>query len=323
MTQQFGRACTLYLSDGNKALDLSQFRIQFHTTSSDIQTPNQAYIRIYNLARETMQGIIDEYVSVVLQAGYQGSIGDIFKGTIIRFKRGKESNVDSYLDILAADGDEGYNFGVISQSFAAGSHVRAQIDALAAQMGLSVDSSVYSTLESPTAATGGIVLPRGRVLWGMARYHLSNIAAACNARWSIQNGVLTFVPLTGYLPGEAVVVNSQTGMIGIPESTEEGIKVKTLLNPLYKIGTRIQLAEKDVTAYPGLNGAGYLSKIDPNLFGKGNLPPFFPASVTSDGFYRVMAIEHDGDTRGMPWYSELVCLAVDPSAAPNNSVKAF
>lgn len=306
---QFGRSCKLILSNGEKGLDLSEFRVRFFVKLDDCESTNKAFIRVYNLRPETTEGIVAEFNSVLLQAGYRSRAADIFHGTIIRFEYGRESATDNYLEIVGADGDYGHNFAVISMSFAAGSSTRAQVDALAASMGVSVDPSVYETLETPNAATGG-VLPRGRVMWGMSRAAMSDIAKNANARWSIQNGVLTLIPLTGYLPGDAVVLNRDTGLVGTPCVTEEGINVRALLNPLFRIGNRVQINNADITKtkvinqfYPGVE-------------------PYWPANVyRGDGVYRIIACAHCGDTRGQEWYSDLICLAIDGTAPPENSVK--
>ena len=314
-----GRVCKLVVSTGSQGLDLSEFRINFHVKAADTQTPNMAYIRIYNLAPSTRASIIQTCRSVLLQAGYTNNYGGIFQGNIIRFKQGKESNVDSYLDIIAADGDEGYNFGVISQSFAAGSNTIDHVYAIAAQMGINVDKSVATALSNPMGATGGIQ-PRGTVLYGMGRALLTDIARDHNARWSIQNGTLIMVLNTGYLPGQAIVVNSQTGMIGIPEATDNGIQVQIELNPLVQIGGLIQLNQDSISTYPNMS-AGYLTD-STQVRG---IAPFYAATVSTDGFYRIMAVEHEGDTRGGQnglWSSDLICLAVDQTAPSVSSVQA-
>ena len=46
----------------------------------------------------------------------------------------------------------------------------------------------------------------------------------------------------------------------------------------------------------------------------------FFASTTNDGFYRTLVVSHVGDSRGTEWYTKLVCLNLDPSAAPGKSV---
>lgn len=289
--------------------DLSALRFKFEVRASDLDTPNNAVIRVYNLADSTIENI-REFNQVSLQAGYvNGNVGTIFSGDVKQYRRGKESNVDSYLDILAADGDQAYNFGIVNTTLAPGSNLTQRLNALADAMGVVLDKKAPQIIAN---STGGIIpLPRGKVLYGMARTHLRNIANSTSTRWSIQNGVLTFVPLAGYLPGQAVVINSTTGMIGQPEATDQGITVKTLLNPLIKIGTRVQINNKDINQTIKIYGTGQVGYQD---------TLYLPARTTEDGFYRVMVAEHFGDTRGNEWYSDLVCLDVDVT---NNSVLPY
>jgi hypothetical protein len=39
--------------------------------------------------------------------------------------------------------------------------------------------------------------------------------------------------------------------------------------------------------------------------------------LNADGLYYVMIADHQGDTRGLAWYSELLCLAIDASIPAN------
>ena len=58
-SDQFGRACQLivYQKGNLSGLDLSQLRIKFSVKRSDVQTPNTADIRVYNLSAETALSI--------------------------------------------------------------------------------------------------------------------------------------------------------------------------------------------------------------------------------------------------------------------------
>jgi hypothetical protein len=49
---------------------------------------------------------------------------------------------------------------------------------------------------------------------------------------------------------------------------------------------------------------------------------YYPATVTHDGFYRVIAAEHVGDTRRNDWYTELTCMAADVSSPVALSVQS-
>lgn len=313
MSKQFGRFVNLVLASGGNGLDLSKMRIRFTIGQNDADAPNTAEIRVYNLSDQTTKQAMKEFDSVVLDAGYEENHAIIFKGTIKQFRRGKESNVDSFLDILAADNDLGYNFGVINQTFAPNVTPREIIDACAKAMGCTVDPNVDKVIEG-VQATGGVMLnPRGKVAFGLARSYMRDIAVTFNARFSIQNGQVTLIPLTGYLPGEAVKINSLTGMIGIPEATSDGIQVRVLLNPQIKVGGSIQLNNRDITQ----------AQINDRFFPGYKSQTFIASTVEGDGFYRVLVAEHKGDTRDTPWYTDLVCLNLDPSADPNKAVLPY
>lgn len=307
-SDQYLRKCTLIVSTGTKGLDLSDLRIVFRVDGADVQSPNTASIRIYNLSDTTAQQIQKEFTAVTLQAGYQtGNYGIIFAGTIKQVKRGKENATTTFVEILAADGDLAYNYSTISTSLAAGASYGDQVKAVAASMAA---NGVTQGDTSAMSATGGI-LPRGKVFFGMARDQMRNLAASTGTRWSIQNGKVIAIPLTGYLPGQAVVLNSKSGLIGVPEATEDGIRVKCLLNPMIKVGGRIQINNADINSTT-VKEQGFPQYTSLNFF----------ASVTNDGFYRVLVCSYEGDTRGQPWWADLTCLAVDSSAPVDDSVKA-
>lgn len=284
-------------------IDLSALRIRFVVRQWDIQTPNYTVIRVYNLKSETAQKIQKEFTSVVLQAGYQdGNYGVIFSGTVKQIKRGREDQVTTYLDIMAADGDQSYNFGTVNTSLAAGSTANDHVKAIAAGMGLQVGFA------SPLPASK---LPRGKVIYGMGRDHMRTVANATNSSYSIQDGKLQIISLTGYAPGEAVVLTSKTGMIGMPEQTEDGIRVTCLLNPQIKIGTRLQIDNASIQR----------AAKDPSL--QGELSFNFLPQISDDGFYRTLVCNFIGDTRGNDWYSDITCLAVNDTVTPSLAVKGY
>lgn len=298
-------------ADTQPALDLSEFKYQFHIRQQDAQTPNTAVIRVINLSDQTVKTIQNEFTRVVLQAGYKyAATGVIFDGTIVQTRRGRERNVDSYLDIYAAEGTLPYQYAVVNQTLAPGATPKQQaeaIDKVISPLGLTIENT------DAFVSTGG-VLPRGKVLFGMAMAHLDQLTITTGTTWAIRGGKVSVIPLTGYLPGEAVVLNSQTGLIEQPEATQEGIKVRCLLNPKIRVGTRVQIANYLINS---VSNRGALVPSYDNPFAGAF------ASVTDDGFYRVLVIEYEGDSRGQPWYQELTCLAVDATVAPDKSVKLY
>lgn len=305
------RKWSLIVANDTQGIDLSEMHVKFKITAMNEESPNTGTFRVYNLSPETVKAIISknngvEYTKVQFQAGYEnGAYGQVFAGTIMQFRKGRENSTDTYLDILAADGDVFYNFGTMAASVAAGTTKNEIIAKIAEQMGL--------PLGYVPPISGG-TLPRGKVFWGMGRLGMRNVAQSSGMSWTIEDGKLQMIPLKGYLPGEAVALNSSTGMIGLPEQTDEGIKVRTLLNPKLKLGGLIQIDNQSIN-----QTIAQASQVIPGGFGQlpynqwaGN--PQLLADVTNDGFYFLYAVEHTGDNRGQEWYSECVGLALDKSS---------
>lgn len=313
---QFGRKASLIVSAGTQGLNLSDMRFKFRTTNQDAQTPNTLYVRIYNLKKETIQKIGAEFTTITLQAGYEnGNFGIIFQGTIKQTATGRERNVDSFLDIWGADGDDWYNFSVICQSLKAGQTPQQTIDAITNAASVNGIPPVAFANDATGliagAATGTFqTLSRGKVMFGMSRDYARDWANKNGFSWSLQQGQFVVVPITGYRPGEAVVLSSTTGLIGVPEATADGVRVRALLNPLIRIGCLVQIAQSDINQITvQQQGLAYALPI--------------ATVTTAAGFYRVMTAEYEGDMRGQEWYVDMICLAVDVSATgPNNSVKA-
>ncbi|MFW5005046.1 phage protein [Pseudomonas aeruginosa] len=293
---QYLRQISLKIGNDQTALDLSDLRIRFSVRRGDLKTPNSADIRVYNVSDQTAQRAQKEFERIVLQAGYAGNFGVIFDGTIKQVRRGRESQTDTYLDITAADGDSAYNWAVINTSLAAGStpedHLQAAMKAM--------ESRGITMGERPPLPTNK--LPRGKVMFGMTRDYLDTLGKTQDLSWSFQDGKLTLIPNTAYLPGEAVVVNSATGMVGLPEQTQNGITVKMLLNPSVKVGRRLQINNASIQQMRYGLAIG-----DDPVTRKALVSVYLDA----DGFYRSIVVNHSGDSRGNEWYTDVICLAID------------
>ncbi|WYX08229.1 hypothetical protein WJ978_19910 [Achromobacter xylosoxidans] len=121
MADQWLRKASLVLENAaGDQLDISQLHFKFSISAADVQTPAAAQIRVYNLSDNTAQRIQKEFAKVTLRAGYEGNFGTIFVGDVKQIRRGKETSIDKYLDITAANGDMAYNFAVANFTLAAG-----------------------------------------------------------------------------------------------------------------------------------------------------------------------------------------------------------
>lgn len=305
-TLQYLRECRLIVSDASgQALDLSKFRIKFAVKRSNAQTPNTASIKVYNVAPNTALAIQQQFTRVVLQAGYQGNYGVIFAGNTKQTIIGRESATDTFVEIIAGDGDVAYNFAIVNASVGANSCAQDQVNACinskngTASLGTTAGGN--STLPTTTR------LPRGKALYGQAKQYLRDIADSTGYDWSIQNEKVVFVPKNGYLPGTAISINAQNGMVGSPQQTLQGVNVKCLINPSLQMGGRVQLDNSSIQRLAiDLSVPGTAAAI--------------PAPLTTDGVYFILLMQHNGDTRGIEWYTSLVTVYIDPSLPINSAV---
>jgi hypothetical protein len=290
------------------------FRMVFRIRHADWTTPGTAEIRIYNLADSTAADLVNEFDTVQLQAGYiTGHYGTIFQGTIKQYKRGRESAVDSYLDIFAADGDYAWNYGFLHGPYPPGT-TSIQLAQKIADAAVSAGGNVR--IGEMTAAPI-VKAPRTVIQYGSLADEADELARTMGTTWSIQNGEIQHLNSTAYKQGEIVVINSSTGMIGAPEITNDWIYVTCLLNPNLYVRGRVQLDNKSINQYyaPGgvpirpLQGTDYKSLQFREL-----------APIAQDGVYVILVIDHTGDTRGLPWYSHITCLTTDLSATTAGQV---
>lgn len=334
MTQQYLRECSLIVGPGSGAgVELGQFRIVFEVRRGDRQTPNTCDARVYNLAASTVNTVrSSEFTQLQLQVGYQGqSLATIFRGSIKQVRTGRENQKDSWVAFTAADGDEAYNFAPAAFTIAAGSPLGNSVRQVIASMVTNIPKSSPTGGTSGQPVTSGYVPPlntngttRGRVCYGNAKDELRELADSQDCKYSVQDGAVNLVPNTGYIPGSAVLISPFTGLIGVPEQTQNGLSVRVLLNPNIKIGQTVKL-NSDVNQYR--YGVDLGSQATNEILKKTTL------ATNADGLYYVMRAEHTGDTRGVPWYTNLNCLAVNAetpisdvdrsSIFPSNAIKRW
>lgn len=307
-TQQFGREFKLLVSNkAGTAIDLSPLRVKFAVKKSGYMTPNVANIIVYNLDESMALLIKKEFTQVVMQGGYSGNFGVIFRGNIKQTIIGRENGTDTFLNLICGDGDQAYNFAIVTQpvgsAVSGGASAIDQMNAAAGAMNAQGVGAGY------IAAPPAVKLPRCKVMFGNARDYIKTIADTNNFAWSIQDEKIVFLPQGTYLPSQAVVLTSKTGIIGTPQQTTIGIMAKCLMNPKIKCHGRVQIDNSKVQKY----------QID---FTQPGSPANTPVPLSNDGMYYVLVAEHTGDTRGTDWYTNLQMLTIDVSSNPLNSVQA-
>lgn len=293
MSIQYIREVKLSVTAGGQSVDMSALRIRFRVQQNNVQRPNVADITVTNPSPDTIAKIKKEGQSVSLDAGYEDSAATIFRGDLIQKRSGRENPVETYLALLATSGDRAYNFAVVSKTLAAGSTYRDQVDVISKEM------KKYGVETGFIADLGSAKMPRARTMFGMARDLLRDIAFATGTSWSIQNNKLQIVKNQESLPGQAIKLNSRTGLIGRPQQTLNGIVVRSLLNPRIVPGTRLQIDQSSIEQ----------AAFSPNFAAEAQ-NAMIPA-LADDGFYKVLVADHFGDTRGNSFYTDSVCIRAD------------
>lgn len=299
MTRQWLReaALTVFDQNGAGAEIPADLRLKFHIIRATIQSPNTAIITIYNVSDETAARFEQEFKRISLSAGYPGGTGLIFNGTIKQARRGRDSNVDRWIEVVAGDGDVAYNWSYTSASLAAGSTAADRVACLDA------DFARYGVQPGPRPPelAQKNPSPRGCVLEGNTRDLMRAEAEAAGCDWFIDGMMSYFLPRNQVRDGAAVLLTSETGLIGLPQQTEIGINIRCLINPSVRLGGAISIGNSFVQEYR-----------QPTNY---TATPF-PPSINRDGLYKVVSMDFAGDTRGQEWYCDMICVAIDDTLRP-------
>ncbi len=284
------------------------FRIVFECKSWVSEVPNNGTFKVYNLAPGTA-GQFKVGQTVTFAAGYRGSSGVIFSGSIVQVNRGKDNATDTTTTLYATQSDPAHNYGQVNTTLKAGS------------TGLDVFKALLQAMPGlqqgniPTKALQALTYPRSVTLTGMARHHLHTLAHSVGGtfHYDAVSPLLHITQLTDQGTGSPITLNASTGMIGLPTQDASGVNVRCLLNPQIQKNSLIHIDQKSiqsVTPDLSIGGAGTIG----SQLARGD--------TTADGIYRVVYLEQVGDSRGDPWFCECNCIAVTgrgPTAAQINA----
>ena len=225
--RQFGRQLRLEIGNATSGIAISNLRVAFEFQKSIDAKPNPGRIRVWNLNRDHMHQILTgQYDRAQLAVGYS-ELRTIFAGDIIK-PRVKREGLDFIIDLECGDGDIDYQTARVATTLKAG--------ATDAQIGGELAKTMTRTSKGVIDAPVTRALPRGKVLCGNTRDVLSRVATNNGADWSVQDGELIMLPAGKVLPGESALLSQETGMIGAPEATDNGLELACLLNPALRVG---------------------------------------------------------------------------------------
>ncbi|MBP6018803.1 MAG: hypothetical protein KA735_04875 [Burkholderiaceae bacterium] len=264
--KQFGRRWRLEIGSKTDGIEIEGLRVAFEITKSIDAKPNLGKIDVWNLNRDNMNRILSGELNLVkLWVGYD-TLRVIYAGDIVK-KRVKRDDLDFITLLDCGDGHVDYQNSLMTVTLAAGSTERDALEAAAKTM----KNTRPGAIDLPNARA----LPRARVLTGNARNVLGRVAANNNADWSVQDGELVMIPADKVLPGEAVFLSQETGMIGSPEATDNGLELACLCNPELRVGGLVRVE---------------------------SILEYF------NGDYKIVHLQHAGDGIGGDWLSKITVI---------------
>lgn len=306
MTQQYLRKVQLSIQDtkSNKVYALDEMHIQFHVFSATTSTLKYADLVIWNLSKDKANALLKEFTTIQLSAGYEGSFGLIFAGETSRVEIGKDDAVDSYVRITAQDADKSKNWSVSNFTLASG----WTDDDLYKQ--LMADFGEFDLQPGYKPDFTGNANPRSFKANSNTDEYMSALAVRQNCDWFIEDGKVNLVPKGSYLPGPVQVLSSQTGMIGVPKQTFNGIECMCLLRPGIKTGGRVRIDNSQLAR---------LAQPEPFQRDVSLVVPSLQGDPTGVGIYKAHCVEHFGDTRGTEWYTRFIGVSIDSTGVGQNS----
>jgi len=260
---------TLIASETKDGSKNEILRLVFKVEASRAPSPNTAEITVYNLSATTRAAVNVKGIETTLEAGYSQRTSTIFAGKLEAGKSVRDG-VDWVTTFQSTDGGPALRESRINLSFDRVSALEA-FRRVAETMGIGLGNAI----EKMSAGNIRGVLDEfsnGIVLSGPSRKELDRLAKTFGYSWSVQKGQLQLLgPNDAIEAGDAIVLNSNTGMIGSPESGENGIvEVRSLLIPQLTPGRVVVLEGSQIS-----------------------------------GNYRVEKVVFQGDTHGDDWYADL------------------
>jgi hypothetical protein len=208
--------------------------ISFECSHTNESTPNEATIKIHNVAPETQRELFVTGKRVEIEAGYWPQNGAqetaiIFKGQIRSARSYVENGVDNISELTFGDSDDAARSRRARIKLPAGTSHGQVVSAMIAEMGK--DGVTRGTIDVPNYSE-----VRPMTIDRPAWRELEDIAHQHNLLWSVQDGKLNMYPADRPLLDKAVTLTPTTGVLDTPEFTDTGVDIRTMMIPYLRPG---------------------------------------------------------------------------------------
>jgi len=190
--------------------------------------------KLSTLGKPVMQ---DRRNSIAVSAGVAGGgMSLLFTGNISQAWADLNSSPQAAFIVLAFDGGNFATMPIPANTWKGSIDVATIMASLATQLGLTLENNGVSViLDNP-------------YLWGSARDQVKSVAEQADINYLIENvgsgsaaGTLAIWPKNGTRGGAAVLVSKDTGLVGYPAFTQNGMAFRVLYNPKILFGSQIKV----------------------------------------------------------------------------------
>jgi len=273
-------------------------RVTFNIQKHGWVTPNFSEISVYNVAPDIENIILKNGMIVRVEAGYvNGVFGLIYEAPIFQPLWDRQNVVDSIVTFRCIDAQ-----GIIYDNYV------ATTGFLKTQKGMLIDMAARARQpfklrkENMSDSLEDKKLVRPKIFFDKPSYYIRKYAQ--------QNGTLpSYIDLDAYitkpqdpvsasaLDNALVISPGEGGLIGVPQQTQDGVDFTCLLNPLIRVFNIPD--DKKINCM--------LVKIDKSIIRQAEIQPNQESysKLDQDWTYKVIGVNHVGDTRGGDWYTKV------------------
>lgn len=223
-------------------LTITEPRINFDIQRKASSTPDTCTVLIYNLSKQNEQRIRDKSDQISIEAGYQNRTGVIFNGPVARVTRERRQLARITKIWLGVGGASPTGIrGTFNMSYQRITSVRDIVKDIAASFTPPLELGPLDAIPADLQ----------KVTWNRtssSALALDALLDGFDIDWYVDNGVLRFNEVGEGQPDKSRIrISPKNGLIGSPTITEEGVRIRTFLNPLLELGGTITLESEVVS----------------------------------------------------------------------------
>lgn len=254
-------------------------------------------VTIFNLARDSEVRLYKRGWRVTVRAGYlHDTVRNLITARIGRFEREPDSQRNRLIRLHVRDEDYPKLGRAFTRTWSAFVKRRTIIEDVCKVIGLRVAPSIEYVVGHRQLPTANAEEVEDFTFSGVAHELLTEVLAPLQLRYFTRHGILYIdgQDITNDDGQDVLILSEATGLIGTPIRTENGVKIKHLMDARFQIGTRVAISA--VEPQPTITESGVTPRISEFEFLK----------------LKIVKVQHQGDNWTGGFFSILECRLYNP-----------